>query len=389
MKKPTLATLLALTSLISTASTSSSPPPPKSHPNPSSPPPLQTPTSTPKTKPQPQVNSLSRRGDDDVTLSEKDFTTVAPTAPWVTIDDEGQPAMTVTPSVVTVTGEEGTTTTTTTIDHGAPHDLTASVFTFITWGAITTSTGTPPNPTAVDAKTGQGAFTRCFNRDGDVAPFCRPLLNSTLLTGTTYYVTWDPDFYKSKDNTTLEVAIRIDYLNQTSNQWSKLDTYDRVPSKWGFFPFRLTTDHLKGQRYNNATITLISSPKGGDESNKSISLPVTFASLGVDDMPPPRVPKGSTLLIALPISLGSFFLVLIGLYLWHRKTRRIDLGNIMSRSRHGYSGRKHRRRRLLRSLRRHQHGDEGPRVPLTDYRDPLSPTGLDEREKLPTYGHRL
>ncbi|RDA95472.1 hypothetical protein CP533_5427 [Ophiocordyceps camponoti-saundersi (nom. inval.)] len=363
MKKPILATL-ALTSLCTaTASTQTSPSPTVKAQDGGNPP-----------------NILSRRGDDDVTLSEQDFTTVAPTAPWVTIDDEGQPAMTVTPSVASISG-------TTTIDHGAPHDLTASVFTWITWGAITTSTGTPPNPTALDAKTGQGAFSRCFNRDGDHAPFCRPLLNSTLLTGTTYYVTWDPDFYKSADNTTLEVAIRLDYLNQTNNEWSKLDTYDRVPAKWGFWPLRLKTEHLKGQRYNNATITLVASPKGGDESNKSVALPVTFASLGVDDMPPPRVPKGSTLLIALPITLGSFFLVLIGLYIWHRKTRRIDLGNIMSRSRHGYSGRKHRRRRLLRSVRRQQ--EDEPRVPLTDYHDRLSPAG-QEREKLPpTYGQRF
>ncbi|RCI12249.1 hypothetical protein L249_1336 [Ophiocordyceps polyrhachis-furcata BCC 54312] len=370
MKKPilTTTTLAALTIAAAAATTSSSPPPPPS--------PIPT---------LPQHNPLSRRGDDDVTLSEQDFTTVPPTAPWVTIDDEGQPAMTVTPSIATVSGG-----TTTTVEHGAPHDLTASVFTWITWGAITTSTGTPPNPTALDAKTGQGAFSRCFNRDRDLAPFCRPLVNSTLLTGTAYYVTWDPDFYKTNDNTTLEIAIRIDYLNQTTNEWSKLDTYDRVPSKWGFWPLRLNTEHLKGQRYNNATITLVSSAKGSDESSKSAPLPVTFAALGVDDMPPPRVPKGSTLLIALPISLGSFFLVLIGLYLWHRKTRRIDLGNIMSRSRHGYSGRKQRRRRLLRSIRRQQEEDE-PRVPLTDYHDRLSPIGHDEREKLPTttYGQRL
>ncbi|PFH63461.1 hypothetical protein XA68_10054 [Ophiocordyceps unilateralis] len=349
------------------------------------------------------VPLLVRRGEDELTVSEEDYTTVAPTAPWVTVDDEGQPAMTVTPSINTISG-------TTTVEHGAPHDLTASVYTWITWGAITTSTGTPPNPTAVDGKTGQGAFSRCFNRDDqELAPFCRPLANSTLLTGTTYYVTWDPDFYKnaaSDNTTTLEVAVRLDFLNQSSNEWAKLDTYDRVPAKWGFWPLRLRTEHLKGQRYNNATITLVVSPRGGDERNKSVALPVTLTSLGVDDMPPPRVPKGSTLLIALPVSLASFFLVLIGLYLWHRQTRTINLGNIMGRSRHGYNGRRHRRHRFLASARHRQqqqqqqqqqpHPQEEPRVPLntvaTEFRDLPSPTedpdvvGGLQREKMKLYG---
>lgn len=102
-----------------------------------------------------------------------------PTAPWVTIDDEGQPVKTVTPSVTTVDG-------TTSIVNGAPHDLTASVYTWTTWGVVTTSTGNPPNPTAT-AKSGEGTFARCSNLDGENAPFCSPYSNSTLLTGRTYY----------------------------------------------------------------------------------------------------------------------------------------------------------------------------------------------------------
>ncbi|KAF4589460.1 hypothetical protein GQ602_003349 [Ophiocordyceps camponoti-floridani] len=284
--------------------------------------------------------TLHRRGSDDITLSEEGYTTVAPTAPWVTINDEGQPAMTVTPSMATVSG-------TSTLDHAAPHDLTASVYTWVTWGAVTTSTGAPPNPTAVDKKTGQGAFSRCY-RDGkgdDFAPFCRPLVNSSLLTGTTYYVTWDPDYYKplATGNTTVEIAIRLDYLNQSTDTWTKLDTYDRVPARWGFWPLRLTDAHLKSQRYNNATITLLAYSRGADdERNHTAALPVTFTTLGVDDMAPPPVPRGATLLVALPVALGCFFLVLAGLFFWHRQTRRINLGNVMGRSRHGYTGRRER-----------------------------------------------
>lgn len=103
------------------------------------------------------------------------------TVPWVTVDDEGQPRKTITPSITTVSGTPSP------IGDAAPHDLTASVYTWTTWGKITTSTGTPPNPTATSANTGSGAFSRCYNKDGEFAPFCRPLHNSTLLTGSTYY----------------------------------------------------------------------------------------------------------------------------------------------------------------------------------------------------------
>lgn len=101
------------------------------------------------------------------------------TAPWVTVDDEGQPAKTYTPSMETSDG-------TTKVIDAAPHDITASVYTWTTWEKVTTSTGAPPNPTAT-GKNNEGAFARCFNQKGDNAPFCDPIINSTLETGHTYY----------------------------------------------------------------------------------------------------------------------------------------------------------------------------------------------------------
>lgn len=98
---------------------------------------------------------------------------------WVTVDDEGQPSTTYTPSMTVIDG-------TTSVKDAAPHDLTASLFTITYYAKITTSTGQPPNPTA-SAKSGQGAFARCHNLDGDFAPFCAPYVNSTIYTGNTYY----------------------------------------------------------------------------------------------------------------------------------------------------------------------------------------------------------
>lgn len=99
--------------------------------------------------------------------------------PWVTVDDYTSPATTYTPSITTIDGS-------TSRVNAAPHDLTASVYTWTTIGEISTSTGEPPNPTAT-GKHGEGVFARCYNRDGPHAPFCHPYPNSTLHTENTYY----------------------------------------------------------------------------------------------------------------------------------------------------------------------------------------------------------
>ncbi|UKZ75495.1 hypothetical protein TrVFT333_003181 [Trichoderma virens FT-333] len=284
-------------------------------------------TAMPKATPEPQLEmhrraNLRPRAD--------------PTAPWVTVGDEGTPVKTVTPKMTTISG-------TPTLVDVAPHDITASAYTWTSWGEIFTSTGRPPNPTATSSNN-DGVFSRCYNKDGEDAPFCTPYKNSTLTTGNTYYITWDPDYYNKtsvpKSNSTYEITVRLDYLNRTSNEWVKLKTFDdqRVPASWGFWPLQVKSDMLQGEKLNNISITLLL-----HRPARGICTP------GLPENPEPQVPKGHTLSIALPVAFGCIIFIVIGLFLWNRKTRRIELGNIMSRSRHGYSGRKTRRNNIFRS----------------------------------------
>ena len=91
---------------------------------------------------------------------------------------------------------------TTTVTDGAPHDLTASVFTYTSYGKVSTSTGDIPNPTATrfctrdkavspsaTTKHSEGGFPRCYNTDGDDAPHCYPYADSTLYVDNIYYST--------------------------------------------------------------------------------------------------------------------------------------------------------------------------------------------------------
>lgn len=305
---------------------------------------------------------------------------VEPTAPWVEIDDEGRPSTTFTPTMTTISG-------TPSAINGAPHDLTASVYTFTSYGVLSTSTGEPPNPRPT-GKSNQGSFSRCYNMDGENAPFCRPSLNSTLFTGNTYYVTWDPDFYNKtgsiKSNITYEITVRLDFLNKTSNQWEKLETYDenKVPASWGFWPLKVESKLLSGhKKYNNVTITLLSAPVGSNDKKNSFALPVVVEPPRLDLNKPTPKPAGRTLYIALPVCLGTIALLLIGVCMFNRSTRRIELGNIMSRARHGYSGRKT-RRRMFKSKRDNGIQLDGAEdaVPRGEYRDDDAAPQLSRRD---------
>lgn len=161
-------------------------------------------------------------------------------------------------------------------------------------------------------------------------------------------VTWDPDYYNKtsfKTNTTYEITVRLDYLNRTSNEWVKLESFDdnRVPASWGFWPLKVKKDYLMGEKTNNITITLLSAPQGSNDKNSSIALPVVFQKPALPQNSKTELPTGHTLSIALPLAFGCFVFIVVGLFMWNRKSRRIELGNIMSRSRHGYNGRKARR----------------------------------------------
>ncbi|KFA67163.1 hypothetical protein S40285_05248 [Stachybotrys chlorohalonatus IBT 40285] len=313
------------------------------------------------------------------TLLRRDGELVDGLSPWVSVNDEAQPVATYTPSMTTVSGTPSA------VD-GAPEQLTASVFTWTSYAKVTTSTGLPPNPTAA-RRSGEGAFSRCRNMDGEFAPICRPSHNTTLLTGHTYYITWDPDYFNTTDipnNSTVEVAIRLDWFNHTDRNpsnwgWLHLDTYNRVPAAWGFWTLDLTTSYLKdttpGHTMTNVSISLVSSISGSNEKNTTAALPVAFMQPG---LPPVRHSPGASresLIIGLPIGFGALVLVIGGLFLYNRRTRRIGLGNVMGRKRNGYDS--SRTRRMFR--RAHKDGA----IQLTDRASPPIPEYHDNPSSVP------
>lgn len=280
-----------------------------------------------------------------------------PTAPWVSVDASGTPR-TVTPVLTTVSG-------TPTLLNGAPADLTATVFTRTDFGDVRTTTAgqaagdnggiaptasgvaAPPIPTA-SSVTGAGAFPVCANLDGDLAPFCMPSRGQKLAIGATYYVTWDPAFFPS--NTT--VMVTGNYFNASTGAiTTQAFASPRLSAAWSFYAWPVDEALIKGAAVVGATSANISlsiaALAGGSAAvvqQRGPTVEVTYPP--TYQQQPAKVPTGQALYIGIPSVVGFVILVLAGTCIWNRKARKISLGNIMSRSRHGYGAGKSRTQRM-------------------------------------------
>ncbi|KAM3449581.1 hypothetical protein MY3296_006801 [Beauveria thailandica] len=264
--------------------------------------------------------------------------------PWVSVNEDPS-ATTYTPQWTT--DGEGKSS----LKDAAPSSLTGSVFSFTTLGEPTTTTGDPPNPTASNKK-GTGAFSLCSKKDSSTEPFCRPRVNSTLEPGNVYYLTWDPEHYASKLNESYTLTVQVKQQNRTTKEWVFLSDFDhtQVPAKQGYFPFDVSDKLLDGHDSNNITVTLQQRMNNtiGDPDDVTAAYPLTIVRFKYPAKAPNNGATGHTLTIALPVVFGTILLLVVGLCLWNRKTRRIHLGDIVSRkSKRGYSGRAERRRRMF------------------------------------------
>ncbi|KAF1809094.1 hypothetical protein P152DRAFT_452215 [Eremomyces bilateralis CBS 781.70] len=175
-------------------------------------------------------------------------------------------------------------------------------------------------------------------RDTDQA-FCQPSNSSELYIGETYYVTWNPDFFA--ENST--ITIILNYYNDTGKQaWSSPGINNNI----GYTTVKIDSSWLQGSNANN--LTFIALQYSG--SSKAFDGPhVGITTRPVEHLPPNITktnPKNLALWVGLPVVLGFILIVLVGITLGFRKHRKIGLGNIMSRTRHGYGSRKNRNQRV-------------------------------------------
>ncbi|KAI1193476.1 hypothetical protein F5X97DRAFT_314236 [Nemania serpens] len=243
--------------------------------------------------------------------------------PWVTVNDDGKPS-TVTPVSTTISG-------TPTVLSGAPHDVTATVFTYTSYGKIVTSTGlTPPAPTATGTKSA-GSFALCNNLDGDLAPWCRPDGDTPLYVGTTYYFTWDPKYFKSSNST---VQIIGNHINKTTGEVrteSPAFTSGYIRAGYGYVSIAITDQPLLYQGSQNISCTLIALVEGQRVERPGPMITIMKRPGPVSDSKG-KLPQGAALYIALPTVFGLIAVCVVGTCLWNRHHRHIRLPNVMGRN---------------------------------------------------------
>jgi hypothetical protein len=86
-----------------------------------------------------------------------------------------------------------------------------------------------------------------------------------------------------------------------------------------------------------------------DSSARKIAFNIELQQKPVEHLPAPpksKMPDKQSLLIALPVTLGVLLLVLFGLCFGMRSHRKIGVGSVMGRGRHGYGAGKSRRQRM-------------------------------------------
>lgn len=257
---------------------------------------------------------------------------------WVSVDKTGLPT-TITPVV-----SAGSTIS------AIPTELTATVLTRTAYGELTTSTGTVAAQPTASNKKGKGAFLVCSNPDGDYAPFCEPAKNSSLYTGTTYYVTWDSSALNSS-----KVTVVGTYLNATTGEaGDDAFTADELKGSWSYYawtPNKGYLSHGNGKAVN-ITLTLKELSSDGDTATATHAGPTVLVTKAPTyHQSDPSLPKGAALYIGLPVIFGFCLIMICGVCAWNRKSRHIGIGNIMSRGRHGYGIAKSRAKRMTRSMK--------------------------------------
>lgn len=257
---------------------------------------------------------------------------------WVSVDKTGLPT-TVTPVV-----SGGTTLS------AIPTALTATVLTRTAYGELTTSSGTAAALPTASNKKGKGAFLVCSNKDGDYAPFCEPSRDSSLYTGTTYFVTWDASALNSS-----KVTVTGTYLNSTTGEaGDDAFTADELRASWSYYAWTPNKGYLSHGNGSSVRVvlSLTELSADGETATATHAGPTVLVTKAPRyRQPAPKLPAGAALYIGLPVIFGFCLLMICGVCAWNRKARHIGLGNIMSRGRHGYGVAKSRAKRMTRSMK--------------------------------------
>lgn len=175
-------------------------------------------------------------------------------------------------------------------------------------------------------------------------PAClKPFQN--LHTPISFAVTWNPKNYAINSTMTVE----LNYANKSSLGGESAYSSPATDNRMGYVTIKMEEDWMQGRSRNNLTLYLIASDATSDQRAKTAKgATISLVTKPAEHHPPPPptpAPDKLGLAIGLPVGLGVFFIILIGLCLGMRRSRHIGLGSVMGRKK-GYGTGKSRGQRL-------------------------------------------
>lgn len=146
------------------------------------------------------------------------------------------------------------------------------------------------------------------------------------------------------------------YINATTGETGdEVFTSDVIKTKWSYYAWKPNKGYLShgtGQGVNiSLTLNALSADDDDEVTHTYTGPTVLVTKAPAYQQPAPTVPSGAALYIALPTVFGFCMVMIFGVCLWNRKTRKIGLGNVMSRSRHEYGRAKNRAKRITTSMK--------------------------------------
>ncbi|KAL4936780.1 hypothetical protein BDV06DRAFT_85767 [Aspergillus oleicola] len=202
----------------------------------------------------------------------------------------------------------------------------------------TTTPANPPN------RFSAGDFPICTDLEGPFVPFCLPEDGADVQVDTTYYVTWNADFYPL--NATITIELR--YLD--SLEGSSAFTSEKTDNSYGYIPLHMSKEWLQGKQNNTLTLYIIELDSTLDRRASAREGPtIRLHPKPVEHYkpsPPPRFNK-LALCIGLPVTLAVVIVVVVTLVFSMRKSRDTIISSAFwSSRRRGYGGAKSRPQRL-------------------------------------------
>lgn len=134
--------------------------------------------------------------------------------------------------------------------------------------------------------------------------------------------------------------IQGNYRNATTGEiTSQAFTSEKMAASWGFWSLKIDKSLMQGYTTRNISVqmAILNSTTGNATSNSVIkSGPViVISNPATYHQPQASLPSGAALYIGLPVIFAFVILCLVGTCMWNKKHRQINLGNVMSRTRHG------------------------------------------------------